>query len=225
MSAYKVASPITIGFQSLIKAMAHKNKPIIMSTGYCTIPEISRAVETVAQSDNKQLLLLHCSASYPILSMENVNLSFMKFLERKYHCLVGFSDHTMSTFIPAIAVALGARVIEKHFTISRKLKGPDHKFALEPKELKEMVKNIRDAEKIMGNKKVIFPFESKMKKIVMMKLVVARDLSAGEVLASNDIIFRRSPGGIEEFELNKIIGKKLVRPLKKMTLINKKDIK
>lgn len=225
MEAYKVASPITVGFQSLVAAMAKKNKPIIMSTGYCNMVEIERAVKTVADSGNKKLVLLHCLASYPTLPTEDVNLGFMKILADKFNCLVGFSDHTMSTAIPAIAVAMGACVIEKHFTLSRKLKGPDHKFALEPSELIEMVKNIRDAEKIMGSKKVILPYEINMKKKVMMKLVASRNLEAGMILKPEHIIFRRALGGIEEYKINKILGKRINMPIKKMALINFKDIK
>jgi sialic acid synthase SpsE len=225
MEAYKVSSPITVGFQALIAAMARKNKPLLMSVGYCTSAEIERAVKTVAKSGNKKLVLLYCLASYPTLLAQDVNLGFMKSLAKKFNCLVGFSDHTMSTAIPATAVAMGARVIEKHFTLSRKFKGPDHEFALEPKELAEMVKNIRDAEKIMGKKRKILPYEINMKKKVMMKLVASRNLAAGTVLKPGHIIFRRAPGGVEEYKIKKIIGKKLTKSVKAMTLISLTDIK
>lgn len=219
VKAYKVASPITVGFQSLILAMAKKNKAMIVSTGYCTLQEIDRAVKTVAESGNRKLVLLHCLASYPIFRAEDVNLGFMQILGKRYNCLVGFSDHTMSVSVPAVAVSMGAKVIEKHFTLSRKLDGPDHWFALEPKELFEMVKNIREAEKIIGDQKIILPSEKKMKKKIMMKLVAASDLSAGSVLKSENFIFRRAHGGIEEYKINRVLGKKIKKPIKKMELL------
>ncbi|MBI4779669.1 N-acetylneuraminate synthase family protein, partial [Candidatus Falkowbacteria bacterium] len=177
MAAYKIASPITFGFTSLIAAAAKMKKPLILSAGYCSLKEIDRAVKAVLASGNRQLILLHCVANYPTLA-KDASLGFMKNLKERYGCLVGYSDHTMSTVIPAVAVALGARVIEKHFTYSRRAEGPDHSFALEPKELTEMVKNIRQAEQALGFSHKISPFEKKMKKLVMMKLVAAKDIPA-----------------------------------------------
>lgn len=221
--AFKIASPITIGFQSLIFAMALKNKPMIVSTGYCTISEIDRAVKSVVRGGNKKLILLHCSASYPISWAGDVSLGFIKILKKRYGCLVGFSDHTMSTSIPATAVALGAKIIEKHFTLSRKLSGPDHGFALEPKELSEMVRNIRDAEKITGQHKIISSSEKKMKKAVIMKLVAAENIASGAALKKEQLIFRRVQGGIEEYKIDDFIGRRVLKAIKKMSLIRETD--
>lgn len=223
MAAYKIASPITVGFTSLIAEAAKINKPLIISTGYCNLKEIDRALKVVSDSGNNQLILLHCVSSYPT-SAKNASLGFMDVLSKRYGCLVGYSDHTLSTSIPATAVALGARVIEKHFTLSRKDKGPDHAFALEPDELAAMVKNIRETEQALSVAHDISLFEKEMKKKVMMKLVAAADIPAGTVLGKKHIIFRRAPGGIEEFKINDVIGKKNKVLLKKMTLINLKDI-
>jgi len=223
MAAYKIASPITIGFTNLIAAAAKIGKPLIVSTGYCDLPEIDRALKSISSTRNRNLVLLHCVSSYPT-KYEEINLEYMKFLEKRYHCLVGYSDHSLSTSLPAVAVSLGARVIEKHFTLSRRSAGPDHYFALEPDELTEMVKNIRETEKALGNNRQLNAFEKKMKKIVMMKLVAANDLNAGTILKKSDFIFRRAQGGIEEYRLKDLVGTKLVSPIKKMKLVEWRNI-
>ena len=224
--AYKVASPITVGYGSLLVKIAKTKKPLIVSSGYCTMREIDRAMRLVLKTGNKKIILLHCVSGYPTLP-HDVNLRFMKTLQKRYNCIVGFSDHTLSVSNPAVAAVLGARVIEKHYTLSRKLKGPDHRFALELDELAAMVKNIREAEQILGqgkNRKIL-PAEKKMKEIVMMKLVAARDIPAGTILKKEYIVFLRSPGGIEEFRVDKFIGRMVTKRIKKMTLIRAVNFK
>lgn len=220
---HKIASPITFGFGELITAISKTKKPLIVSTGYCEQKEIDRAVKLIMSAKNHQLILLHCVSSYP-LSPDWAALGFIRKLKKRYDCLVGFSDHTLSLSLPAVAVALGAKVIEKHFTLSRKMKGPDHKFALEPAELAQMVKNIRETEKALASKRKLLPPERKFRETIIMKLIAAIDLFPGTVLKKNHFIYRRSLGGIEEFRLSDVIGRKVLHPVKKLTPINWGDI-
>lgn len=218
--AHKIASPITVGFISLVRAMALTKKPLIVSSGYCTIPELDRAMNAIKKTGNDNVILLHCTSAYPTLP-QDANIKFLQFLQKRYNCLVGFSDHTMSVSIPATAVALGARIIEKHFTLSRAMEGPDHKFALEPDELKQLVKNIRDTEQSLGNgkSKKILPVENKFKKKIMMKIVAGEDVAVGTILMDKHLIFRRASGGVEEYKKEQMLGKIVKRPIQAMSLI------
>jgi len=218
-AAYKIASPQTVGFAHLIKKVAKTGKPLFVSTGYCTMPEVRRAVSLVSEADNKNLVLLHCISKYPTPE-KLVNLRMMDVFRDEFSVLTGFSDHTMSTTTPALAFMHGARVIEKHFTLDRKLEGPDHCYALEPDELKIMASGVREAEVMLGNgKRILLPFEKSFKKKIKMKIVAARDIKKGETLAGNDVVFRRAQGGIEDFDLEKYIGRKTASNIAKMSLI------
>lgn len=225
---HKIASPITVGFTALATRISETGKPIILSTGYCSKAEIDRAVMAVRRGGNNKMVMLYCISSYPT-EAKHIDFAFMEKLQKEYGCLIGFSDHTMSTSLAALAVSKGARVIEKHLTLSRKLKGPDHPFAIEPHEFKEMVKNIRDAEIAIVPRKsewrALRPFEVSFKKKVLMKLVSAKAMPKGTKLSKSDLIFRRAPGGIPEYEIDRVIGKTLKHSLYEHALITKKDLK
>lgn len=149
MEAYKIASFEMVDIPFL-RYIAKKNKPIILSTGMASLGEIEDALNAIYEQGNNQVILLHCGISYP-MPVEEVNLAAMDTVKSAFRLPVGYSDHTLGIAIPIAAVARGAKVIEKHFTLDRNLKGPDHKFAIEPDELKAMVKGIRDAEKAIGS--------------------------------------------------------------------------
>ncbi|MFC1963396.1 N-acetylneuraminate synthase family protein [Chloroflexota bacterium] len=146
--AFKVAS-FELVHLPLLKHIARKGKPIILSTAMANLGDIEEAIEAILEENNDQIILLHCGIGYP-LEMENVNLAAMDTLRQAFPYPIGYSDHTLGTTIPIAAVARGANVIEKHFTISRNLAGPDHSFALEPHELGAMVQGIRDVNKAIG---------------------------------------------------------------------------
>jgi len=222
IDAYKIASPQSVGFPSLVRKIIGLNKPMIVSTGYCSYKEICRLADLLKKNNAKDTILLHCISQYPVPN-DMLNLRFIDTLKNDFGFLIGFSDHTMSTDVPVLAVAAGACVIEKHFTLSRNMIGPDHASALEPTELKEMVLKIREAEVMLGShtKHTIAGFELNMKKKVMMKLVAARDLKKGTVLQRKDIIFRRVADGIEDWEINKYIGRKVINDISNMTIIKK----
>lgn len=147
IKAHKLGSP-ELNHIPLLEYLGKKNKPIILSTGLSKLGEIEEAIDTCYNQGNKQVILLHCVSAYPT-PLEDCNLNVVKTLKIAFDIPVGFSDHTLDPIIaPVTAVSIGADVIEKHFTISKKLEGPDHSFALEPSELKKMVEEIRKVEKI-----------------------------------------------------------------------------
>ncbi len=206
----KIASPQTYGFPELIKCVAQSGLLTIMSTGYCGDEEIKRAVEVYREyGDMGKLTLLHCVSQYPT-ELQNVNLNYMKKLKECYQLPVGYSDHTLGTVAPIMAVAMGASVIEKHITISRKEEGPDHFFALEPNELKQMVANIREAETMLGaEKKKLTDFEIDFRTDFIMYPYANKNICAGKKIGEEDIeYFRSRTSGISPWDVKeKLIGK------------------
>lgn len=218
VAAYKIASPQAITNLPLVKYIASKQKPIFLSTGYCNEKDIKKAVDVCFEAKNKNIILLHCVAKYPTLPKE-ANLKAVAFLRKKFKLLTGFSDHTLGWHIALAAVACGADVIEKHFTLSRKLKGPDHATALEPKELKEMIKQIRDVESSFGSGKrdSISKQEKQMIPHIQTRLVLAKDVKAGQTIEESMLIFRRVPFGILANDIDKALNHKASQPIAKHT--------
>lgn len=196
----------------LLEYAAKKGKPLIISTGFYGLKEVEEAVKWVSQQGNNKIALLQCTGLYPT-EFQEVNLAVIPVLKKRFNCPVGLSDHTMDTVVPAAAVALGANIVEKHFTLSRKLKGPDHPFALEPNELKEMVDNIRHVEKAMGSAlKRPAKGEVFKERFIRRGIVADRNLKKGEVINVKDITTKRvGSGAILPKDFHKIIGKKLLR--------------
>lgn len=216
----KIASPQFCSFPQLMDYSLNSNLITIASTGYSSFKEINDTLKNI--KNKKNLILLHCVSHYPT-KVSDINLNDILVLKKKYNCIIGFSDHTMSTLLPSLAVSKGARVIEKHLTLNRKLKGPDHGFALEPKEFKDMVKNIREFEKIKNKEKNI-PY--KLKKSFEMKIVYNKNYKKNEVLSNLGLSgLRTSEQGIN-IKKFKILEKnyKLKFDKKKNELVNWKDI-
>ena len=151
MPIWKIASSEVENFQ-LLREMAKTHKPIILSTGMCTIEEISNAVDVLKKYGAGEIKILHCNTQYPT-PMEDVNLKAMYELKSMFQCDIGYSDHTQGIEVPIAAVAMGATILEKHFTLDRNMEGPDHVASLNPLELKEMVQAIRNIEKAIGTGK------------------------------------------------------------------------
>ncbi len=212
---YKVPSGEIINYPYL-KHIASKEKPIIMSTGMATLGEVERAIDTIKSVNPRvEIYLLHCTTNYPT-PFEEVNLRAMLTLKEAFKLPVGYSDHTLGIEVPVAAVALGAVVIEKHFTLDKNLPGPDHKASLEPDELKAMVQAIRNIEKALGNGiKKPNKSEIKIMKAARKKLVALRDISVGEILKESDVEIKRAPDGLDPKYLDIVIGKKLLKPVKK----------
>jgi N-acetylneuraminate synthase/N,N'-diacetyllegionaminate synthase len=222
--AYKIGSG-DLTNSPFLEKVAKKKKPIILSTGMANLKEVKEAVKTIKRAGNNKIILLHCTTSYPC-PLEDVNLRAMLTLKKEFNLPVGYSDHTLGILVPIIAVAMGAKVIEKHFTLSKNLPGPDHKASLEPKEFKEMVKAIRDVEKALGSGiKKPTKNEEKIKKIVRKSIIAKINIPAGSKITKEMLIIKRPGTGIEPKYINKIIGKIAKREIKKDSLIKFQDLK
>ncbi|MBC8500903.1 MAG: N-acetylneuraminate synthase [Nanoarchaeota archaeon] len=205
--------------------MAKKNKPMIISTGMSTMDEVKKAVEAIRNAGNDNFVFLHCTTNYPT-PFEEVNLRAMETMRKKLSCLVGYSDHTEGLLVPLVAAAMGAVVIEKHFTLDRTMEGPDHKASLEPNELKEMVRQIRLIEEIRGSeKKELAPSEFSMSKTIRKSLVAKNDIKKGNVIKGEDIIIKRPGIGIMPERIDEVIGKIALRNFNKDELISFEDLK
>ncbi|WP_459996252.1 N-acetylneuraminate synthase [Marinitoga arctica] len=211
---YKIPSGEIVNIPYL-KLIAEKNKPIIMSTGMATLGEVEKALDVIySVNSDAEIYLLHCTTNYPT-PFEEVNLKAMLTLKEAFKLPVGYSDHTLGIEVPIAAVAMGAKIIEKHFTIDKNLPGPDHKASLEPNELKDMVKAIRNIEKALGNGiKKTNKSELKIKKVVRKKIVAKRHMMPGEILKNDDIEIKRTNNGLSPEFLDIIIGKKLIKEIR-----------
>ena len=206
VKAFKIAS-YELWHLPLIREAASRGKPIICSTGMADLADVQEAVDTVAATGNTQLILLHCVVNYPP-PFSDLNLRAIETMRRAFGVPVGYSDHSAGITAPIVATALGAAVIEKHYTISRDLPGPDHRFAIEPDELKAMVRGIRDAEAALGTGiKRMAPAESDLYVTARRSLFAARDIEAGTELTDGDIAILRPGTGIEVHDLAKVVGR------------------
>ena len=221
--AFKVGSG-EITNLPLLRYIAKKEKPIILSTGMSTLGEIEEALDVIRSEGVEDIILLHCVSNYPA-RIEDVNLRALGTLKQAFKLPVGFSDHTLGITAPIAAVALGACVIEKHFTLDRNLPGPDHKASLEPDELKEMVKDIREVEKALGNGiKKPTKEEEKIKKVARRSIVAKVDISKGAIITEEMLDVKRPGTGIEPKYLKFIIGRKAKEDIKKDIIISLKMI-
>jgi len=204
--AFKVGSGEITNFP-LLKHIARKRKPIILSTGMSTLGEIEEAVEAIIGEGVEEIILLHCVSSYPAKA-EDMNLKAMETLRDKFKLPVGLSDHSLGISIAIAAVALEACVIEKHFTLDKSLRGPDHQASLEPEELKQMVTAIRNVEKAMGNGvKRPAKDEEENKKVGRRSIVARVDIPRGIIISEDMLDIKRPGTGLEPKYLGEIIGR------------------
>lgn len=212
MDYYKIPSGEITNLPYLRK-IASKHRPVILSTGMCEIEEVEAALQVLEQGGVKRsdVIVLHCNTEYPT-PMCDVNLRAMDDLRRSLGVEVGYSDHTKGIEVPIAAVALGARVIEKHFTLDKTMEGPDHKASLEPDELKAMVDAIRNIEQALGDGyKHVSPSERKNMDIARKSIVAARDIRKGEVLTEENITTKRPGNGISPMRWDSVIGTTAIR--------------
>jgi N,N'-diacetyllegionaminate synthase len=198
---------------SYLKHIGELRKPIILSTGMSNLNEIKSALDIFEKTGVPKnfITVLHCTTSYPA-PMIDINLKAMQTIHKEFDVAVGYSDHTLGIEIPIAAVALGARVIEKHFTLDRNLYGPDHKSSLEPKELKEMVKAIRNIELALGDGvKQMMPSERSNREIVRKSLVAIKQINSGDVFSLDNVAAKRPGTGISPMNWDQIVGKKSKR--------------
>lgn len=211
LSFFKIPSGEITNYPYL-KAVALCGKPVVMSTGMCSEIEIKQALDVLVKFGLKKevISILHCNTEYPT-PMKDVNLRAMLAIQQKFGVQVGYSDHTLGIEVPIAAVALGATIIEKHFTLDRTLPGPDHVASLEPENLKSMVKAIRNIELALSGDGEKKPSESETKNIAIARksIHINKNLSKGHTITDNDIISLRPGDGISPMEWENIIGKKL----------------
>ncbi|MFC4386551.1 N-acetylneuraminate synthase [Gracilibacillus marinus] len=189
-----------------LRKIAKLNKPIIISTGMATLGEIEAALEVLKKNGASNITVLHCNTEYPT-PMQDVNLLAMNTIKQSFQVDVGYSDHTLGIEIPVAAVALGAKVIEKHFTLDKEMEGPDHAASLDPMELKEMVEKIRNVELALGNGiKQPSVSEKSNKEIVRKSIVANKKITKGEVLTEDNLTIKRPGDGISPMNWDQIIG-------------------
>jgi len=218
MPFWKIPSGEITNYPYLV-ALARTGKPVVMSTGMSDLGEIEAAIIVLKQNGTREIKLLHCNTEYPT-PYEDVNLRAMETMRSVFNLEVGYSDHTNGIVVPVAAVALGATIIEKHFTLDRNLEGPDHKASLEPDELTQMVKSIRLVESSLGSGiKKPSPSEEKNKTIARKSIVAKKAIKSGEILTEENITVKRPGNGISPMQWNEIIGSKAVRDFNEDELI------
>jgi N-acetylneuraminate synthase len=215
LPAYKLASFELVDLP-LIKHIAMTGKPVIMSTGMASLAEIDEAVRTFRGSDGSQLALLKCTSAYPA-PPEEMNLRAIPHLAQAFGVPVGLSDHTLGPEIAIAAVALGACIVEKHFTLSREIPGPDSAFSAEPREFKQMVEAIRNVEKALGGAQYQVTKHEQSSKIFRRSLFVVRDMRAGETFTEDNVRSIRPGFGLHTRHLREVIGHTAKRDVSKGT--------
>lgn len=213
--AYKIAS-FEITDIPLIEYVASKGKPVIISTGIASLDNIELAVKTCLDAGNDNIALLKCTSSYPA-PLDEINLNTIPDIKDKFGAVVGLSDHTLGGEVSTAAVALGAKIIEKHFILDRNMGGPDSEFSMEPGEFKQMVDSIRNVEKALG--KVSYELSDKMKanREFSRSLFVVEDMKKGEIITKDTVRSIRPGFGLHPKYLKEILGKKVNQDLVKGT--------
>lgn len=197
-----------------LKKIGETGKPVILSTGMSTLEEVKETVALLKKSGTQDITVLHCNTEYPT-PMEDVNLRAMLTIKEELGVEVGYSDHTLGIEIPIAAVALGATVIEKHFTLDKSMEGPDHKASLEPEELKAMTAAIRNVEQALGTgEKVPSPSEKKNTSVARKSIVAATDILKGDIFTEENLTTKRPGNGISPMRWEEIIGKTATRDYK-----------
>ena len=218
MPFWKIPSGEVTNYPYLV-ALAKTGKPVVMSTGMCEMREIEDAIAVLRENGASDIKLLHCNTEYPT-PYEDVNLRAMKTLRDAFGVEVGYSDHTKGIEVPIAAVAMGASVIEKHFTLDRNMEGPDHKASLEPQELKQMVDSIRHIEAALGSgDKKPSPSEKKNMAVARKSIVAAARIKAGDILTEENITVKRPGNGICPMRWKEVLGTRAVRDFEEDELI------
>jgi pseudaminic acid synthase len=210
--AYKIAS-FEINDIALIKYTAAKQKPMIISTGIALEDDIQEAIDACLEVGNHNISLLKCTSAYPAL-LEEANLNSIKFLKKRFNLPIGFSDHTLGITAPVVAATLGAQIIEKHFILDKNIKSVDSEFSLDKKELAQMVKSLRETEKLLGEEQLILTDKAKESKHYSRSLFVSKDIKKGEIFTCENIKSVRPNLGISTKHYDSILGKKSTTDLK-----------
>ena len=212
VKAIKIASGELTNLPYLT-TIAFKKLPIILSTGMGTLAEVEEAISTLKLAGASDIMLMHCTTEYPA-PLEECNLKAIQTMAQAFKLPIGFSDHTIGNEAAMLATALGAQIIEKHITLDKNMKGPDHAASIEPEELKNYVHSIRRTVKILGTG-IKEPSHSEMKNIPLVRrgLVASKSLKKGDIITGENIAFKRPAKGIEPKNLMQVFGKKVLRDL------------
>ncbi|HEX8514848.1 MAG TPA: N-acetylneuraminate synthase [Bacteroidia bacterium] len=209
-----------------LRKIGSLKEQVIVSTGMCVMEEIKDAVEVLikAGTSRENISVLHCTTDYPT-AFSDVNLNAMLSIQRELNIPVGYSDHTLGIEVPVAAVAMGASIIEKHFTLDKTLPGPDHRASLEPGELKNMICAIRNIELSLGSgEKHPTVTERKNMLVARKSMHLAQDLTKGHLITESDLIMKRPGDGISPMEIDKVIGKQLLKDLVAEHKLNWEDL-
>ena len=218
MNVWKIPSGEITNLPYLIK-IANLGKDIILSTGMSTMEEIQNALSVLKTNGAGNITVLHCTTEYPA-PFADVNLKAMLTIKDKFDVNIGYSDHTKGIEIPISAVALGATVIEKHFTLDKNMQGPDHKASLEPHELKKMVESIRNVESALGDGiKKLAESEKKNISVARKSIIAKRDIKKGEIFTQENLTVKRPGNGISPMKWFEILGQKAIKDFKEDELI------
>lgn len=202
-----------------LEAIAKTGRKVIMSTGMCDVEDIIAAVKALEDNGTKEIELLHCNTQYPT-PFKDVNLNAILTIKKATAKKVGYSDHTLGIEVPIAAVALGAEIIEKHFTLNKTMEGPDHRASLNPTELKTMVDAIRNIEQALGDSnKVVSPSETANKAVARKSIVASRDIKHGEILSAENLTTKRPGNGVSPMKWYEVVGTKAVRDFKEDEII------
>lgn len=215
MMAYKVAS-YEINDIPLIRKIARLGKPMILSTGVAYLEDIERALQVCREEGNEEVMLLKCVSAYPT-PYEEINLKCIPTLAEKFDCQVGLSDHTMGSAVAVASIAMGARVVEKHLTLSRADGGPDGAFSMEPKEFADMVRQIRIVEKALGNPEYQLTEKQIREHQGSRSLFVVKDIQAGETFTEENVRSIRPGIGLHTMYYEEILGKKAAQDIERGT--------
>ncbi|MGP1488449.1 MAG: N-acetylneuraminate synthase [Peptoanaerobacter stomatis] len=218
MNVWKIPSGEITNLPYLIK-IANLGKDVIISTGMSTMEDIQNALSVLKTNGAGNITVLHCTTEYPA-PFADVNLKAMLTIKDKFDVNIGYSDHTKGIEIPISAVALGATVIEKHFTLDKNMQGPDHKASLEPHELKKMVESIRNVESALGDGiKRLAESEKKNISVARKSIIAKRDIKKGEIFTQENLTVKRPGNGISPMKWFEILGQKAIKDFKEDELI------
>lgn len=215
VACYKIASFELVDLP-LISYIALKGKPIIMSTGMSTLGEIEQAVQTIQDTGNSQLALLRCASAYPAIT-DDMNLKTMQNMEQIFQVPVGLSDHSMGSVGAVTAVALGAKIIEKHFCMDRAIENPDSSFSMNPAEFAQMVKDIRQAEQAIGTVKYGVSRQEESNIVFRRSIFCVQDIKKGEKLSEQNVRIIRPGYGLEPKYYPQVLGQRALRDIKRGT--------
>ncbi len=210
MNTYKMSSG-DITNKQLLQYVAKQQKPMIVSTGMCTMEEVREAIDWIEACGNHKITLLHCTSNYPA-PYEEVNMNAMLTLRKEFPYRVGYSDHTKGIVIPVMACAMGAQVLEKHFTLDKTMEGPDHKASLDIDELRDMVEAVRNIEKAFGDgQKKPTKSEMNTREVARKSVVLNHDKKKDQIILIEDLTLKRPGNGIAPKYMEDLVGKRLKR--------------